>query len=141
MANVEQGEQAVAHRIDTHFSWLRTRLSAERTLMAWLRTAIALIGFGFTLATFFGRFAKSLGLPPGQFPGVWLLSLACIAMGTAASVVALVQYRQVVRYLWTPAFRAVAGMEGHPHATATPWSAVLLGITGLGALLAVGLRL
>jgi putative membrane protein len=28
---------------DSHFSWLRTRLSVERTLMSWVRTATALI--------------------------------------------------------------------------------------------------
>ena len=29
---------------DTHFGWIRTRLSLERTMMSWLRTAVALIG-------------------------------------------------------------------------------------------------
>jgi hypothetical protein len=36
-----------------HFSWLRTRLSVERTMMSWVRTATALIGFGFTIVQFF----------------------------------------------------------------------------------------
>jgi putative membrane protein len=35
---------------DSHFAWLRTRLSVERTMMSWLRTAVSLIGFGFALA-------------------------------------------------------------------------------------------
>ena len=30
----------------------RSREAAERTLMAWIRTALALIGFGFTIAKF-----------------------------------------------------------------------------------------
>lgn len=34
---------------DTHFGWLRTRMSVERTLMSAVRTAVALIGFGFTV--------------------------------------------------------------------------------------------
>jgi putative membrane protein len=29
---------------DTHFGWLRTRLSVERTMMSWIRTAVSLIG-------------------------------------------------------------------------------------------------
>jgi putative membrane protein len=41
---------------DSHFSWVRTRLSVERTLMAAVRTSLALIGFGFTIVQFFERF-------------------------------------------------------------------------------------
>ena len=40
---------------DTHFGWLRTRLSVERTLMSVLRTSVSLIGFGFTIVQFFNR--------------------------------------------------------------------------------------
>ena len=29
---------------DSHFAWIRTRLALERTPMAWVRTAVALIG-------------------------------------------------------------------------------------------------
>jgi uncharacterized membrane protein YidH (DUF202 family) len=49
---------AVRPTVDTHFSWLRTRMSTERTLMSWVRTATALIGFGFTIVQFFERFGK-----------------------------------------------------------------------------------
>ena len=38
--------------MSSHFSWLRTRLSIERTLMSWVRTSTALIGFGFTIFQF-----------------------------------------------------------------------------------------
>ena len=38
---------------DTHFGWIRTRLSVERTMMSWIRTATALIGFGFAIVQFF----------------------------------------------------------------------------------------
>ena len=40
---------------DSHFGWIRTRLSVERTMMSWIRTAIALIGFGFAIVQFFER--------------------------------------------------------------------------------------
>jgi len=39
--------------VGDHFAWLRTRLALERTAMAWIRTSIALIGFGFTIVHFF----------------------------------------------------------------------------------------
>ena len=38
-----------------HFSWLRTRLSVERTMMSWIRIAVSLIGFGFAIVQFFER--------------------------------------------------------------------------------------
>ena len=44
----------------THFAWPRTRMSIERTFMSWVRTATALIGFGFTIVQFFDRFGKML---------------------------------------------------------------------------------
>ena len=39
---------AVKPTVSDHFSWIRTRLSVERTMMSWVRTAVALIGFGFS---------------------------------------------------------------------------------------------
>ena len=34
---------------DSHFAWVRTRLALERTMMAYLRTSVSLIGFGFAI--------------------------------------------------------------------------------------------
>jgi hypothetical protein len=48
--------------VETHFSWLRTRMSTERTLTSRLRTAVALIGF--TIVQFFERFNKTEGVTP-----------------------------------------------------------------------------
>ena len=53
----------------THFAWLRTRMSMERTLMSWVRTATALIGFGFTIFQFLYRFNKTPGVEAPEFPG------------------------------------------------------------------------
>ena len=41
---------------ESHFAWLRTRLAVERTMMAYLRTAVSLIGFGFAIFQFFYKF-------------------------------------------------------------------------------------
>jgi putative membrane protein len=46
----------------THFAWLRTRMSMERTLMSWVRTSTALIAFGFTIFQFLHRFNHTPGL-------------------------------------------------------------------------------
>src|SRR4051794_34086563 len=39
--------------ISDHFSWMRTQMSLQRTLMSATRTSVSLIGFGFTVAQFF----------------------------------------------------------------------------------------
>ena len=51
-----------------HFSWLRIRLAVERTIMAWLRTAVSLIGFGFAAVQFFERMRQMpRAAPAGLF--------------------------------------------------------------------------
>jgi Domain of unknown function (DUF202) len=69
---------------DSHFSWIRTRLSVERTMMSWLRTATALIGFGFAIVQFFERLqltpeARSAYLPNAPI----YLGLALIPAGSS----------------------------------------------------------
>ncbi len=46
------------------FAWLRTRLAVERTIMAWLRTAFSLIGFGFAIVQIFERMQQMPGATP-----------------------------------------------------------------------------
>jgi putative membrane protein len=60
--NEETSRFQVRATADTHFSWLRTRMSIERTLMSWVRTGTALIAFGFTIFEFLYRFNKTPGL-------------------------------------------------------------------------------
>ena len=51
---------------DSHFGWIRTRLAVDRTLLAWLRTSVSLIGFGFTIVQFFQRLQDASGVAPAQ---------------------------------------------------------------------------
>jgi uncharacterized membrane protein YidH (DUF202 family) len=55
---------------ETHFSWLRTRMSTERTLMSWVRTGTALIGFGFTIFQVAARLPSNTALGPDGRPDV-----------------------------------------------------------------------
>jgi putative membrane protein len=97
---------------DTHFGWIRTRLSVERTLMSWVRTAISLIGFGFTIVQFFDRLGDMPGVKPGHFPeGPRYFGLALIFCGIAALLISVWQYRWTLHYLWGGNFAAVAGMR------------------------------
>ena len=42
----EVSQSSLPANIQAHLAWLRTYMSLERTLDAWVRTAAALIGFG-----------------------------------------------------------------------------------------------
>jgi putative membrane protein len=121
---------------DSHFSWLRTRLAVESTLMAWLRTAVALIGFGFTIVQFFQRLNDMQGVAPAARPEAPRhVGLALIAAGVLALLISAWQYRVLVRYLWSVPFRPIAGIEAkamEPVITQTPLLAIVLAIILIG---------
>jgi putative membrane protein len=128
---------------ESHFSWVRTRMSLERTLMSWVRTATALIGFGFTIVQFFDRFQEMKGVEPALRPQApRFLGLALILVGILALAIATLQYHQMVRYLWSGNFKTLAGVHGiYPKKTPVLTVAVALLLIGVYAFGAVFLRL
>jgi putative membrane protein len=80
-----------------HFAWGNTRLALERTFMAWIRTAVSLISFGFTIVQFFQRMpqmetaAAARPLNPGA-PRI--LGLALIGAGVVSLAISSWQYRR-----------------------------------------------
>jgi putative membrane protein len=121
---------------DSHFGWLRTRLALERTLMAWVRTGVALIGFGFTIVQFFERLRDMQGVAPATRPEAPLyLGLALIGAGVLSLVISAWQYRRVVRYLWSSQFRAIAGLGEKgmvPIITQSPLTGVVIAVLLIG---------
>jgi putative membrane protein len=131
---------------DSHFGWLRTRLSLERTMMSWLRTAVSLIGFGFAIVQFFDRMQQLPGALPAAHPRApQFLGLALISAGVVALLISLWQYWWAARYLRSGSFAALAGIEGSPQRIAlqSPVIALAVLLVGIGlfAFLAVLLRL
>jgi putative membrane protein len=126
---------------DSHFSWLRTRASLERTLLSWIRTAVSLIGFGFTIVQFFQRVQELPGQSPARHPAApWYLGLALIFCGILALTVSIWQYHWTVRYLWSGSFAPIAGMTKEGLQTPIIAVAVLLILIGVFAFCAVLLR-
>ena len=58
--------------------------------MSWVRTATALIGFGFTIFQFLHRFNQTPGIKPAVEPWTpWVLSLSLIGTGIVALTIAV----------------------------------------------------
>jgi putative membrane protein len=139
-ANTDRFE--VRATADSHFGWIRTRLSLERTMMSWLRTATALIGFGFAIVQYFNHLQQIPGARIPYLPTApEYLGLALITCGVLALVIAIWQYRWTVHYLWGGMFTPIAGMTSEGRQSPVTAIAVLLICIGLFAFFAVLLRL
>lgn len=116
---------------DTHFGWIRTRLSLERTMMSWLRTATALIGFGFAIDQYVYHLQQAPGAHPVYLPNApQYLGLALIGAGIIALLISIWQYQWTVRYLWSGPFAAIAGIA--QERKQTPVLAVAIFLIGIG---------
>ena len=132
---------------DSHFGWLRTRMALERTLMAWVRTGVSLIGFGFTIVQFFERLGSMKDVAPAAHPEApRTLGLMLIGAGVVTLVVSGLQYRRLVHYLWSPQYKVLAGVNGGEMRAVileTPAyaTAILVTLIGLFAFVTVWMRL
>lgn len=127
---------------ESHFSWLRTRMSTERTLMSWIRTSTALIGFGFTIFQFFDKLPEmSSGALVVRPETPRYLGLTLILAGILALAIATWQYHWLTGYLHSQSFSAIAGVAEHPKRTPTLTVAVVLIVIGIFAFLSVFFRL
>jgi putative membrane protein len=125
-----------------HFAWLRTRLALERTIMSWLRTAVALIGFGFAIVQYLEHLEETPGARAAYLPHApRYLGLALIACGILALLISIYQYLWTVRYMWGEPYTPIAGLT--KEGIQSPVIAVAIVLIGIGlfAFFAVLLRL
>ena len=102
--------------------------------MAWVRTAVSLIGFGFAIVQFFDRMDQMPGVGPARYPGVaHYLGLSLIFCGVMALVISLWEYRWINRYLAEGSFAAIAGVSAEGKHTPTIAASVLLAAIGIFA--------
>jgi len=129
----------------TSLAFQRTRMAAERTMMAILRTSLSMIGFGFTIYTFFTNFLNrddARGLLAAQAPsrfGMALIALGILLM--ALGILNHYRYMQTLRHLRDD-FKGrgfLQGGDGFP-ASLTLIVSFLMVLLGLWALLSMGVR-
>jgi putative membrane protein len=142
MSQVNHARFDVQPDVSNHFAWLRTRLAIERTFLAWIRTGASLIGFGFTIVQFFQRLqgmepihgrAMSQEMPRN-------LGLSLIAAGVGSLVISAIQYRGLLRYLWSEPFKSIAGVSDKAHRTPAFIAALVLMAIGVAAFVSVFFR-
>ncbi|MHB1856524.1 MAG: YidH family protein [Acidobacteriaceae bacterium] len=111
----------------------RVYFAAERTFLAWIRTGLALMGFGFVVARF-GLFLRELSMrnsPPSQVsshatsPSLWL-GTGLVVVGVIVNVSAALTHIREVRELRTGTWAV-----GRPSKTAVTL-ALLLSAAGIG---------
>src|ERR1700719_3488740 len=77
----------------------RVRFAAERTLLAWVRTGVALMGFGFVVARF-GLFLRELSAgrhtetPHSTGPSLWI-GTALVTLGVVMTLLAASQHWRI----------------------------------------------
>lgn len=123
-------------------SFQRTRLSAERTMMSVIRTSTSLIGFGFTIYSFFRSLGTegALGVRISQTTAA-NFGLALIALGILILCVSLagdLQFRANMRRQ-RDALIAAGLMSGHDRfpGSRTALLALIVLLIGVLALLAI----
>jgi putative membrane protein len=77
----------------------RTRMAAERTLMAWLRTALSMISFGFTIYKFLQVLQEQSTVPVSRPQAPRDVGLTLIGIGTFALTIACVQHWKYIKKL------------------------------------------
>jgi len=111
----------------------RSYFAAERTLMAWLRTSLSMISFGFTIAKFFEYVEKSRGGPlVGPMGHAWspaVVGLAMMTIGTGSLILAAIQHSKTVKE-----FRNEGLQTGWSLALLVASLVALLGLFGLATI-------
>ena len=115
----------------------RVRLAAERTLLAWIRTGLAMMGFGFVVARFalwlrVLAVATAGPVPPPQHLSVWF-GTTLVLLGVLTNVAASLHHRRYVR--------ALDAGEPDAHSAGSPGIAIAAVLAAVGLAMAVSLVL
>jgi putative membrane protein len=77
----------------------RTLLAADRTLMAWIRTGLSMLSFGFTIYKFLLYVKESVSAGVVRAPGPRRFAIFLIGLGTASVIFGLIDYYRLTENL------------------------------------------
>ena len=100
---------------------VRQQLAADQTLLAWIRTAIAMSGLGFVVARFNLFLGEIHRVSSTSWEAARVIGLVLVAAAAFLLILGLLQHRQV---------RALLADHGDPLA-ASRWPAVAAGVVSL----------
>lgn len=106
----------------------RNRAAADRTLMAWIRTSIAMIGFGFGVGKLSDVLEnKAATMPDDPINSGIVFGEAFIALGILSLLAAVVQYGRILKQIDNPQY-VYTSSRALPMMTAI--SLLLIGLFG-----------
>src|SRR5208283_446683 len=126
-------ERSTAKNVTNELAKERNRAAAERTLMAWIRTALSLIGFGFGIGKL-AAYLDATGLHTSRDPvhASLIFGSSFIVVGIFGLLAAIVQHARILKRLSRPDF-AYNAMR--PIAMTVAVMLMLIGVFGLIAIL------
>jgi putative membrane protein len=129
-------EPPTGRDISSELARERTREAADRTLMAWIRTCLSLIGFGFGIAKFRDILLEAgLRRGPEHIHSTMIFGLSFISLGVFGLLAAVVQHWRILQHIKFGEFQ-YTGFRPVVMITA-----ILLLLIGLFAFISILLRL
>lgn len=83
MASSNASTTGKPHKLPTDLGEMRTIMAADRTLMAWVRTSLSMLSFGFTIYKFLQAMSEDGKVAESHSPqrvGLFLVGIGVLAM-------------------------------------------------------------